>query len=122
MSSIETVGLSIALGAAAVLYPLFNANSATERRTTQSFSELSQPAFLSGTKVVGSDRMAFGTCLDEIETTAQSSGVPARIMIDNGRERIVQFRGGDSDAAPVFVTCDLSNSRRIINVATKTFL
>ncbi len=37
--------------------------------------------------------MAFGNCLDEIEATARSSGIPARIVIDNGRERIVQFHG-----------------------------
>ncbi len=28
----------------------------------------------------------------------------------------------DSGAAPVFVTCDLSNSRRIINVVNETLL
>ena len=114
---IQSAGAFSLLAAAAFVFPALGEDTAPAKRTTQSFGELSQISFLSGTQVASSDRMAFGTCLDEIDATAISTNMPARIVIDTGDKRIVQFGSAENGGSAVFVTCDLTNMRRIVNVS-----
>ena len=100
---IQSAGASLLLAAAAIVFPALGRRYRAAKRTTQSFGELSQISFLSGTQVASSDRMAFGSCLDEIDATATSTNTPHASLSIPGTNVLYSSEARETAASAVFV-------------------